>query len=322
MTAFRVSHFRRRCSERNYLAHLSSPCMVEFHMRYSLAVTEKSRLSKVRPASRPTGHPRRAGLTLVELLVVIAIIGALVGLILPAVEMARESARRSSCANNLRQLGVAAKLHLTAQEIFPTGGWGSEWMGDPDAGFGPKQPGGWIYNLLPYLEQQALRDGGKGQPNPQKEAALAIVMATPLDLFACPSRRLPRAYPFVGDSKLRNATAPKSAAKSDYAVSKTISFEKSEVIASDVQLRGKGMSQTVLAGEKSVAAAHYQDGTSSGDQLAMYLGDCSDVARDVKDSRTNDGSAGSGFGSAHPSGVNFVYCDGSVRFVASDEPLE
>ena len=93
------------------------------------------------------------GFTLVEVLVVIAIIGVLVAITLPAVQMAREASRRSSCANNLRQQAVAVKLHDGAHKSFPTGGWGGEWLGDPDAGYGPRQPGGWIYNVLAYIEQ-------------------------------------------------------------------------------------------------------------------------------------------------------------------------
>src|SRR3972149_7920701 len=71
------------------------------------------------------------GMTLIEVLVVIAIIGILIGLLMPAVQMARESARRSSCSNNLRQQAVAVKLHINTHQIFPTGGWGPDWIGGP-----------------------------------------------------------------------------------------------------------------------------------------------------------------------------------------------
>jgi prepilin-type N-terminal cleavage/methylation domain-containing protein len=73
----------------------------------------------------------RTGFTLIELLVVIAIIGLLVSMLMPAVQKAREAARRSSCTNNMRQLGVAAHNYLSAHRVFPSGsiaGQGCEYV--------------------------------------------------------------------------------------------------------------------------------------------------------------------------------------------------
>ena len=121
------------------------------------------------PASPRVITRRRAtGFTLVELLVVIAIIGVLVALLLPAIQAAREAARRRECQNHLKQIGLAILNHETAVKAFPHGGWGFEWTGDPDSGTGERQPGGWGFGTLQYMEGMAAFNIGKGLAAPRR----------------------------------------------------------------------------------------------------------------------------------------------------------
>jgi prepilin-type N-terminal cleavage/methylation domain-containing protein/prepilin-type processing-associated H-X9-DG protein len=158
----------------------------------------------------------RGGFTLVELLVVIAIIGVLVGLLMPAMEGVRESARRNTCSNNLHQMAMGCLQHEERQGFLPTGGWASGWAGDPGRGFSNKQPGGWHYNILPYIEQMPLHQMGSGG-----NIALATSAAqTPVALFLCPSRHNVITFTYAGNApgfKNINLSAGMPVARSDYA---------------------------------------------------------------------------------------------------------
>jgi prepilin-type N-terminal cleavage/methylation domain-containing protein len=160
----------------------------------------------------------RIGFTLVELLVVIAIIGVLVALLLPAVQAARESARRTQCTNNLKQLGLASQMHVDTYGFFPSAGWGDWWVGCPDQGPGKRQPGAWTYQLLPFIEESARKNVGRGFKctDANSRAALGEMMATPVSHFYCPSRRAVDAYPWSNSGNY-NFDPPPLAAKTDYA---------------------------------------------------------------------------------------------------------
>jgi prepilin-type processing-associated H-X9-DG protein len=129
----------------------------------------------------------------VELLVVITIIGILIALLLPAVQAAREAARMVQCQNNLKQSALAMLNFEQTNGHFAGGGWGAWWVGDPDRGTDRDQPGGWLYQILPQLEQTGLAQlGSDGDPdhitNTQRQG-LAALTATPLEMMNCPTRR-------------------------------------------------------------------------------------------------------------------------------------
>jgi prepilin-type N-terminal cleavage/methylation domain-containing protein/prepilin-type processing-associated H-X9-DG protein len=165
----------------------------------------------------------RTAFTLVELLVVITIIGILVSLLLPAVQTAREAARRVECRNNLRQIALAWLHHEQEQTFLPVGGWGYCWAGEPSRGFNLRQPGGWDYNILPYLELGAVHDLGidEGMVGSASRPGFLQRVQSPVATFICPTRRPTMAYPFIVSAGLNQfvnvSPQPTVVGRCDYA---------------------------------------------------------------------------------------------------------
>ncbi len=299
---------------------------------------------------------KRRAFTLVELLVVIAIIGVLVALLLPAIGAARESTRRTSCLNNMRQLGLASHHYHDVNKKFPTGvRLPINVAGRPTDGVNL-----WI-ELLLYFEQENLHRRWDYNDNRNNVAGgTDAVGAQVIEILMCPSDPLPErlveitaennspapawARGFYGMSSYGGSAGKRSVnpgAPPDFlGITRDGIFSlESHIRLADVT---DGSSHTLLFGERF----HYdpefdrlQSVAFPGKAPIPELGKWGFVAgvgamahvtlhtaakinyqtppgADRLEDRT------SAFGSAHPGGANFVLADGSARFVAEDLPLD
>jgi len=283
----------------------------------------------------------RYGFTLVELLVVIAIIGVMVGLLLPAVQAAREAARRMQCSNNLKQVGLALQNYHDTFKSFPSG-----YIVDT-ATAGTAEGWAWGALILPYIEQGALHEQ-LGVTQRALRAALTTgntfkpLFQTPVFTYICPTDSgfspgyLAVNRPFNGGlGTVAGGLEPLHPPLSNYIgvsghrdvvndVANTgILFGNSRVRFADVV---DGTSNTVAVGERETLNAKSgtwigirAPGGSSTAGVNVAIGHSHPKINDITAANpwNTDRIGGSeGFSSLHPGGAQFVFCDGSVRFLS------
>lgn len=298
-------------------------------------------------------HKSRRGWTLIELMIVLGTIGLAMQLMLPALGYARESARRLVCVRHLQQIGLAANLHHDALNAFPSGGWHFDWIGEPERGTGPDQPGSWVFNLLHYLDAEETRSLGRNLTGDERWEAIRQRCLTVQPMLHCPSRREAVAYPYHWNRRPRSqdgqaAQDMELAAKTDYAANtgdsgateyswrwqgprtlaegddasftwpnsasfNGIIFGRSWVRRNQI-LDGTG--HTYLIGEKYMDPRHYSTGKDWGDNESLYSGFNNDNCRSTGTQPQRDRldvDLRNSFGSAHQHGWHVLLADGSVR---------
>ena len=275
------------------------------------------------------------GFTLIELLVVIAIIGALVALLLPAIQSARESGRRTSCINNLKQLGLAFHMHHDAKGGLPASRTLREV--DPDVWVG----NGWTIDILPYIEGSVLHKSFNFKlPYYHVDNQLVILQGE--SLFQCPSTpnfgRLVRLAAFNDPEWI---DPPIYGAAGDYYVHHTnvVKPDKTSALPAlaafdeltPFRKITDGLSKTLIvnemAGRPDRYAFGYRDGESYSQQKgwSAWAGYQSMPLKSYKASGTGYGfdcvvncNNDSGIYSFHPQGANTLLLDSSVHFLRQD----
>ena len=248
------------------------------------------------------------GFTLVELLVVIAIIGILIGMLLPAVQSVRETARRCACASNLAQQGLAVHNYEYSMEKLPPGVINPK---GPIATVEIGQHTSFLVLLLPYIEQTAIANNfdiklGAYAP------ANALARAKEIELFICPSYFLS-----INDAGTAGATnyagchhATETPIDAD---NNGVLFLNSSIAYDDIT---DGGSNTILIGE--FLPHGYTLGWASGTRSSLRNTSVIYSPEDWQiQSKQNPPPANfvGGFGSFHPTGSQFCFAGGEVKFL-------
>lgn len=278
---------------------------------------------------------RRAGFSLIELLVVIGIIGILVGMVIPAVQSSRAAARRTHCSNNLKQIGLAVQLFHNQRNALPPSRTYDHYCS-------------WAFLILPHLEQFTLFEGWDPALKYYYQPDVARLTSVPT--YSCPERQRPSKISTAGDDILSpyEVSPHVPGVVGDYASSAGYGSNWNWVDSNGALILGDpttspptvlgqyappgaimvswksrtefrdipdGLSKTLLVGEKHVRPSRFGIAQEDG---AMYNGD--HPANWSRQAGPGDPLADSptdtyrdNFGSYHPRQCNFVFVDGRVQ---------
>jgi prepilin-type N-terminal cleavage/methylation domain-containing protein/prepilin-type processing-associated H-X9-DG protein len=275
--------------------------------------------------------PRGRGFTLVELLVVIAIIGVLVALLLPAVQAAREAANRSSCNNNLKQIGIALHNYHDTYKVLPAGYIYMSGGGQPEWG--------WAVAILPFMEEAPLYDALGAQTlrlnqvytGASTTPANVALLQTRIDTYRCPSDS---AKALCDNINFGGSNNPR-VAKSNYVAcagwSNTPNYPTHNYDCGGMFWGNSwlgmadcidGLSNTLFVGEREyrnraatwVGAGHNQSYGGTGTLRTLFRGTFQ--INFAYYNVTPMDNVSKGQSSEHPGGTNICLGDGSVRFLS------
>jgi prepilin-type N-terminal cleavage/methylation domain-containing protein/prepilin-type processing-associated H-X9-DG protein len=258
---------------------------------------------------------KKFAFSLIELLVVVAIISILVGLLIPAVQKVRYHALNLKCKNNLKQIGLSLHSYHDSKGVFPPG---LSVMHDNQ-----KYPFlGWTAYILPYIEQQnlyrAVENAFASDISPwvfYGHVPHHRILGTPVLLYNCPlDPRLPG--PQRGDVEGKNQNLK------DGMLFKDSSMNFASVL--------DGSSNTIFVGERPPSAdlrlgwwyrgwGQSQEGSAEmllgSNEINTTLSQCPNSPSYFQSGTITNQCDVLHFWSLHPSGANFLFVDGSARFI-------
>ena len=290
----------------------------------------------------------KRGFTLIELLVVIAIIAILIALLLPAVQQAREAARRSTCKNNMKQLGIALHNYHETHGIFPQMQVENirNTVYDPP---GTESYLGWNVMLLPFMDQaniynQINMNGPWREPISPYTVAQLSLFQTPIASLACPSDPADGLNPNIGNFGKSNYVGLYSCAflPTGATTQTSVNSAWADHTPRNMKSFRDGLSNVVMLGERTAegtfsgavwAGSNATNNANSGSYGSWQYHTA--VVRTFEGWSTNSdqvlssyymingiGNTGSanawGLSSSHEGGCHFLLGDGGVRFISEN----